>query len=488
MSIDKDIAVNQLTFAEVEFALPAQSFRITCSISTEESLPVVTEFVLRMIHVCGAMRPDQVQRFFGFNEKEVAAVIRTLHEERLVRWEDESLELTHYALNRFLESSDSIPRFFKIRDWSNEVNFDLISFSPVGRRRRFGRDNPMIELAPRNPNKESNTVYWAERSFQENYRRILRQDRVEIYKISEVEPGEHYQIAIPCTFSLKLGARPEIKRSIVEETLSDHLEISNAISDALSVPGAFGNAELNKFAALFDDAILSRFIKNEEFDFRSYIEAVHISRSVRYEDGTEPVLGCLTLPNNRNMLTTWIEASIPPQEEARPSESKSAFWLGPQSRFWARSNRVRSLTDHINPLLRGEKVDDEHAEPEVQKLRKESGLRTVLQLAGNQDTSEWARIHKYSFVRLFGTGGEILGGQCELFLMPGKFIVALFHYAQEYPVPVPFGFISSDAGRIETARLIFEQLTIGKHKAYSLSRDSKDEIDLKKEFAGLMIA
>ncbi|MGA2605881.1 MAG: hypothetical protein ABSH01_00320 [Terriglobia bacterium] len=483
--MDKEINDNQIAFAEVEFALPAQGFRITCAISTEESLPVVTEFALRMIHISGAMRPDQIQRFFGFNEKEVAAVIRTLHEERLVRWEDESLELTHYALSRFLESSDSIPRFFKIRDWSNEVNFDLISFSPAGKRRRLGRDNPMIELSPRNPNKESNTLYWAERSFQENYRRILRQDRVEIYKISEVEPGEHFQIAVPCTFSLNLGTRLEIKRSIVEEALSDHLEISNAISDALSAPDVSGNSQLSKFAALFDDAVLNRFINNGTFNFSSYVESVHVARSVRYENGTEPLLGSLTLAHNRNILERWIESSVASPEGARQGESKSAFWLGPQSRFWSRSNRVRLLTDSINSLLRGEKLDREHEESEYEKQRKESGLRTVLQLAGIQDVAEWARVHRYNFVRLFGTGGEILGGKCELFLVPNKFVVVLFHYTHDYPIPIPLGFVSSDTGRVETARLIFEQLTTGKHKAYPLNRDSKEEIDLKKEFSAL---
>jgi hypothetical protein len=435
MSTDKNADSNQLAFAEVEFGLPAQSFRIACAISTEESLPVVTEFVLRMIHDCGAMRPDQIQRFFGFNEKEVAAVIRTLHEERLVRWEDESLELTNYALTRFLESTDSIPRFFKIRDWSNEVHFDLISFNPTGKRRRFGRDNPMIELAPRNPNKESNTVYWAERSFQENYRRILRQDRVEIYKISEVEPGEHFQIAVPCTFSLSLAPRLEVKRSIEEEALSEHLEISNAISDALSNPDLSANSNLGKFAALFDDALLSKFTKAESFNLGDYVENVHLKRTVRYESDVEPMIGNLTLQQNRKILLHWLRSYLEPETGPNPAEPKSAFWLGPHSRFWSRTNRVRQLTDEINPILRGEKVQAEAVEPEYERQRKESGLRTILQLPGVHDPAEYARVHRYNFVRFFGTAGDILGGQCELFLLPSKFVIALFHSRSSHAYP-----------------------------------------------------
>jgi hypothetical protein len=52
-------------------------------------------------------------------------------------------------------------------------------------------------------------------------------------------------------------------------------------------------------------------------------------------------------------------------------------------------------------------------------------------------------------------------------------------------MPIPIGFISSDTGHIETARLILEQVTTGKHKAYPLNRDPKEQIDLKKEFGAL---
>jgi hypothetical protein len=483
--MDRVVAENQLSFAEVEFAIPAQSFRITCAISTEESLPVVTEFALRMIYICGAMRPDQIQRFFGFNEKEVAAVIKTLHEERLVRWGDDRVELTHYALGRFLESSDLIPRFFKITEWSSEVSFDLISFSPARKPLRFSRSNPMVELSPRDPDKESKTVYWAERSFQENFRRILRRDRVEIYKISEVEPCEHFMISVPCLFSLNLDSRLEIKRTIDDETLSDHLEISNAISDVLATPDTSGNSHLSTFVAFFDDSVLSKFLTDKGFDLARYLESVHIARTVRYENGTQPLLGSLNLPRNRQILLQWIKSSVESEKRTEQVDPLSAFWLGPQTRFWARSNPVRSLTDQINRVLRGKKFDDENEESEHEKQRKESGLRTILQLDGMRDPAEYARVHRYNFTRLFGTRGLILGGKCELFLVPNRFVVALFHYSQNHPVSVPFGFISSDAGHIETARDIFEKFTIGKHKAYPLNQETDEKTDLAKEFTAL---
>jgi hypothetical protein len=108
--------LDRLPVAEVTFAIPAQKFAVTCAISTQETLPVVTEFSIRMIHACGTMSPEQLQDFFGFTEKETAAVIGTLLDERLVRWDDDQLGLTPQALALFLESVDNVPRCFRIQE------------------------------------------------------------------------------------------------------------------------------------------------------------------------------------------------------------------------------------------------------------------------------------------------------------------------------------------------------------------------------------
>lgn len=79
-------------------------------------MPVVTEFALRIAYVCGTLSPVQIQDFW-IHKKETDAIIQTLLNERLIKWnEDELLELTSYALTRFQDSSDHLPRFFKIQE------------------------------------------------------------------------------------------------------------------------------------------------------------------------------------------------------------------------------------------------------------------------------------------------------------------------------------------------------------------------------------
>ena len=55
----------RLDVYDITFALPAQSFAITCWITTEETLPVVTEFALRLTHTCGTVSIPQLKSFFG---------------------------------------------------------------------------------------------------------------------------------------------------------------------------------------------------------------------------------------------------------------------------------------------------------------------------------------------------------------------------------------------------------------------------------------
>ena len=164
--------LDRLPVAEVTFAIPTQRFAVTCAISTEETLPVVTEFSIRMIYACGTVSPEQLQIFFGFTEKETAAVIATLLDERLVRWDDDQLGLTPQALALFLESVDNVPRCFRIQEWSGEVYFELISLSPIKRSRGSGRSRALVDLRPADPERESSTRYWAERAFQEHFAQV----------------------------------------------------------------------------------------------------------------------------------------------------------------------------------------------------------------------------------------------------------------------------------------------------------------------------
>jgi hypothetical protein len=61
---------DRIPFAEVTYTLPAQRFAVSCAISVEETLPIVSEFSIRLVYSCGSVTPSQLQSFFWLSDRE----------------------------------------------------------------------------------------------------------------------------------------------------------------------------------------------------------------------------------------------------------------------------------------------------------------------------------------------------------------------------------------------------------------------------------
>lgn len=60
------MSIDYTPFNRITFALPVQPFKVTAFISTQERLPAVTEFVLRLLHTCGRVSLAAFREYFGF--------------------------------------------------------------------------------------------------------------------------------------------------------------------------------------------------------------------------------------------------------------------------------------------------------------------------------------------------------------------------------------------------------------------------------------
>ncbi|MBH9658973.1 hypothetical protein JAO05_28145 [Burkholderia pseudomallei] len=448
-----------LAVDEITFAIPAQSFAVSCAVSAEEALPVVTEFALRIAYVCDALSPGQLQDFFGFSKKETDAVLKSLLDERLLQWNDEHLELTPYALARFQDSSDNLPRFFKIKEWSAEVVFDLISFSPAGRTSRLKRVRSQVELAMRDLDKQSRTLQYAEQSFQKNFRQICTKEKAEIYKISAIDAGERFSIPLPCTFHLDLSGPTSLRRNFDDESFGSRLEIAEAITDTLSNQERGSNERLWEFIQAFDGTLLQRYVSGDVFDLRRYVEEVHLTQLVRPDDErVVPLLGALYLQRNSALLLERIQAAMPagnvedggvPAEVSNvdadgQSQSLSVapqewLWWAPQSLLWARTRRARELAQKIDRLLLRE--DDRHA----------GGVHVVVPTA-RRSPRERLSVYQDQFKRLLAVDVALMNGSLELLIVPDTLVCAMFHFHLTHQaLAVPIGFMSSVPEHIATA-------------------------------------
>lgn len=483
-----------LAVDEITFAIPAQSFAIACAISAEEALPVVTEFALRIAYVCGTLSPKQLQDFFGFSKKECDAVLQSLLDERLLQWNDEHLELTGYALARFQDSSDNLPRFFKIQDWSAEVVFDLISFSPAGRPTRLRRVRSQVELATRNFDKQSRTLQYAEQSFQQNFRQICNKEKAEIYKISAIDAGERFSIPLPCTFHLDFDGQTSLRRDIGDESFGSRLEIAESITDVLANTGRGNNEHLREFIQIFDDTLLSRYISGETFDLRRYVQDVHLTQLVRpADDRVIPVLGALYLPRNVALLTGLLQATMsvvdtktdefstdtseletPHLQHVRDANPNSALWFAPQSTLWARTRSARELVNKIDRLLlpkEGSSSSD--------------GVYVVVH-AERQFFREQLFVYQDQFTRLLATDVALMDGSLELLIVPGTIVCAMFHFHLAHQaLAVPIGFISSSTEHVAAASALVSKRFDGRLDGFKVGR-AEGEDALKNNLARLI--
>lgn len=477
-----------LAIGEVTFGIPAQSFGISCAFSADELLPVVTEFALRIIYACGSVTPQQLMTFFGYSEKETNAVVKTLLEERLVNWHDEQLELSPYAADRFLSSSDDLPRFTKIQEWSTNVVFDLISFNPAKLGRGLKRSRPLVELTPPDPDKVSRTMYWAERSFEQNFSRICQKDNAQIYKISEVAPGEYFTLPLPCNFHLSLEGPVTIRRDIDDDSFAQRREIAEAITDAMSIQERRQNDHLENFIEIFDDEVLRRYCDQEKFDLKQYVMDVHLAQTVHYPlSQVTPIFGSLHLPRNSTRLLEWakqaraeLTTSKPPQEETQQAteaqEMLDACWLAPNSLLWSRSRAVKGLVSNLNQVLSGQAKDATASQGHR--------LKAILQL--ERERKDHAYTHMDTFGHMFWTPESLMGGDLELFLVPGYFVCAMYHFHLPHqPISVPIGFLSTAPHHLAIAHQLIADRLLKREKVLSMHKTATQQ-DTQKAFSFLL--
>lgn len=98
-------------FNKVTIGLPVESFAIKSYIATEARMPVVTEYVLRLLRVCGAVSTESFRNYFGFTNGEAIAVAESLQRAGLVQLDDDYLSLTTHASLQFDQSPDESPPF-----------------------------------------------------------------------------------------------------------------------------------------------------------------------------------------------------------------------------------------------------------------------------------------------------------------------------------------------------------------------------------------
>lgn len=432
-------------FNRVTFALPTQSFKVTAFISTEERLPAVTEFVLRLLHTCGRVSLGGFRAYFGFSEGEALSVIESLDRQGYVRLADDALTLSEQMLTRFEASPDNYPWVTKLKKRSDVVPFDLLAFTALRRSDfAFSTDN-WVKL---NPTEEvvGNSVAKARQAYRESFGQIERdaargrgEARERSFGVHSIENIEARRTSfIPLTLSLALdeaghlsielpneferGAKPELLQ-VFKERVADVFELHDISSNG---------SEVEEFFEQFKLDFLRPYLTGRHFDLVRY--AKDVKEGLAAPAGVQPLFGSLFLKQNADAVDTAVRHARSGTKGSQ-KQLNSLAWMAPDYSFWGRGEDFKRTVEQLSKSMKVGGSDDVY----VFDFAEERQEQSVRARYANTGVSELHLLRPGGL--LSASGARML----ELVLYPCNFAIAMLHFQVEGcpGVRASFGVLSS---------------------------------------------
>src|SRR3546814_2013459 len=99
-----DAAGGQLLVDAIDFQIPCRRFTIKANVTRDRQMPVVDEFVLRLLRVVQRISGQRLAGYFGFTAREMESVLLELVERGLDR-KSTRLNSSHYCASRMPSSA-----------------------------------------------------------------------------------------------------------------------------------------------------------------------------------------------------------------------------------------------------------------------------------------------------------------------------------------------------------------------------------------------
>jgi hypothetical protein len=159
----------------VGFRIPCRRFSFVLNVSRDRRLPVVDEFVLRLLRMFERIPVQRLRTFFGFSVREMEIVLSDLVARGHVLLEGEFASLQPAADELFSSSADGMPRMVSVETWNETVSFDMVASTILPSERSYGSRH-LIEVTPSALSKEVPRRF-AEEAFTSNFRDFVRNNK-----------------------------------------------------------------------------------------------------------------------------------------------------------------------------------------------------------------------------------------------------------------------------------------------------------------------
>lgn len=444
----------KIQLGKVCFGLPMKSFFMDYTVSKKRELPVVKEFVIRLIYSLSSTSLDTIQDYFGLTSKEMLAIIDDLQEENLVEWEGGKIKLTYYAMSKFTEEDGNLrPTFFEVTDEASPVEFELYSFQMLSTDvRRSGTDDFSISLDL--PDEcYRNLLNKAQNAFDKNFNLfrelVLKEDVFsevkELYKINQVSDRYDSTLPLEVEYFIDTDSPSKIKMEYVSNTLDEWDEEKKMFSlmDSTISVGALKNQyhSFNEYLEVSSDPFLIQFWDDNTKTLNVKALVNHYENGLtKLNNDTFMLIGNFYTAQNRGIIVDRLETIF----KDRPDNSGLIWLANSESKIWGKTTDLNKLVDEVYNLF--------------DKRKKTSKIILGMACESYQESMNLKNnFWKLSNAELMDLPAKFGGADAEFMIIPGLMVASLFHLQQDEQrdISLPVGYISFDPKLVSKASIKF---------------------------------
>lgn len=344
------------------FNVPCREFVISAQITLDRRMPMVDEFVLRVLNACESVSTSRLMRFFGFSASEMQIVLADLQARSLVTVDANNVTLHLSAKEMFRTAGEGPPTITSVESFPARVLFDLISQSMVASRGRYNVKH-LIALKPI-PARMDIAEGFAREAFSTNFhdylqnlRGIKKSDQWSLYAIVDVQPGRFSYIQIEGRQELTLGMQPKLETTLLP-TESDRPNRLRLLTDAMSQAlGALDDPEpavsaRTEWARLVASDSIERATTSDGFvDLREWVRIV----AAENDPEIHAFIGHPYLDRNRQVLTSILGDMV--LTTTKGDDVWSLSWYRPGGSSWGMTEDIVQLLADVKAISRRRPTD-----------------------------------------------------------------------------------------------------------------------------------
>ncbi|HIF9463693.1 TPA: hypothetical protein ACX6SF_000057 [Photobacterium damselae] len=431
----------KIQLSKVCFGLPMKSFFMDYTVSKKRELPVVKEFVIRLIYSLTSTSLETIQDYFGFTSKEMLAIVDDLQEENLIEWESGKIKLTYYAMSKFTEEDGNLrPTFFEVTDEASPVEFELYSFRMLSTDvRRSGSQDFSVSL---NLPDECyrNLLGKAQNAFDTNFnlfREVVLKEDVfseikDLYKINQVSDRFDSTLPLEVEYFVDTESPNILKMKYVSNTVDDWDEDKAMFSLMDSTIQADGIKDLyesfNEYLEVSNDPLLVQYWDDDARTLNIKAIVNHYENGLtKLNDNTFMLLGNFYTEKNRDILTSRLKLIF----QDKPDNSGLIWLTNAESKTWGKTTDLSKLVDEVYSFF--------------DKRKKTSKVVLGMACESYQESMTLRNnFWKLSDAKLMDLPAKFGGENSEFMIIPGLMVASLFHAQldDQRDISFPVGYVS----------------------------------------------